>query len=136
MTVLLDQTFPRTLDALVDRLFMSPPGTRVETRVFEDFSVRASAGGRLRAHGVNGRLRSAYKPLVHFFPEETDLSGEVEIAIPNHGGQQRPALGTGDLSPGRAAAGGQHCTSARAMRHSVTSSGAVTRTIRCSPRTG
>jgi hypothetical protein len=85
MTVLLDQTFPRTLDALVDRLFMSPPGTRVETRVFEDFSVRASAEGRLRAHGVNGRLRSAYKPLVHFFPEETDLSGEVEIAIPNHG---------------------------------------------------
>jgi hypothetical protein len=85
MTVLLDQTFPRTLDALVERFSMSPPGTRVEAWVFKDFPARASAEGRLRAYGVNARLRSAYKPLVHFFLEEADLSGEVEIAIPNHG---------------------------------------------------
>jgi hypothetical protein len=84
MTILLNQTFPRTLDALVERFSMSPPGTRVEAWVFEDFPARASAEGRLLAHGVNARLRSAYKPLVHFFLEEADLTGSVEIAIPNH----------------------------------------------------
>jgi len=81
MTVLLDQSFPNTLDALVARL-ESARGCTVEAWVFEDYAARATAEGRLLAHGVQARIRSAYKPLVHFFVEEEGDADEV--ALPSH----------------------------------------------------
>lgn len=85
MTVLLDLKIPNTLDALVERLEMSLPGVSVEAWVFEDYSARASAEGRLLSHGVNARFRSAYKPLLHYFLEETEENAlAVDIAVPDH----------------------------------------------------
>jgi hypothetical protein len=70
MTVLLDQAFDRTLDALVARFAEGHRGTRIEAWVFEDEAARRDAEARLAEAGVEARIRCAYKPLVHFFLEE------------------------------------------------------------------
>ena len=69
MTLLLDATFPRTLVQLVER-FGANPVTRIEAWLFEDAPMRRAAEQALAAAGVQAVLRSAYKPLVHFFLEE------------------------------------------------------------------
>lgn len=83
MILLLDQRFERTLDALVAR-FSAQDDVRVEAWLFEDEAARRAGEARLGERGVPARFRSAYKPLVHAFLEEIDLSGasNVEIAYP------------------------------------------------------
>ncbi|KJK24689.1 hypothetical protein UB46_08180 [Burkholderiaceae bacterium 16] len=87
MTILLDTSISRTLDGLTERL-ASLPGTRVEAWVFEDAAARRAAEHRLAAVGVEAVIRSAYKPLLHFFLDElgleTDhgpLAGARDIAV-------------------------------------------------------
>lgn len=79
MTLLLDTTLPRSLDALLARAW--PPGATVEAWLFEDAESRREAERALAARGVTARLRSAYKPLLHAFLEEIDLAGVADIAV-------------------------------------------------------
>ena len=82
MTVLLEASFTRTLDAIVER-FQEPewPGMLVEAWVFEDRAARRAAEAVLRGRGYAAAIRSAYKPLVHAFLEEIDMAGVSAVAI-------------------------------------------------------
>src|SRR5471032_1582233 len=84
MTSLLDVAIPRTLDEIVQD--HAKPGTSLEAWVFEDERARRAAEAALADAGVRARIRSAYKPLLHFFLEEVELSGltAVTIRTPNH----------------------------------------------------
>jgi hypothetical protein len=70
---LLDVELPRSLDRLLARAARERPG-RIEAWVFEDEPARREAERSLAALGVQARLRSAYKPLLHAF-----LEGEVVV---------------------------------------------------------
>jgi hypothetical protein len=72
-TTLLETSVPRKLIAWTDR-FVRPEwrGAVLEGWLFEGLAARRGAEERLREAGVDARLRSAYKPLVHFFLEEVD----------------------------------------------------------------
>jgi len=82
MHVLLDVRIPRTLDAWVRELSAEAvPGTAVEGWLFEGRAARRAAEARLAAIGIDARLRSAYKPLVHHFLEEVDRAGLAEATV-------------------------------------------------------
>lgn len=83
MTTLLDVDLPRTLDEIVRD---ATPGVPLEAWVFEDELARRSAEAVLAEKGVRARIRSAYKPLLHFFLEELELSGltAVTVRLPSH----------------------------------------------------
>jgi hypothetical protein len=90
MTLLLDTVIPRTLAQLVER-FTANPVTRVEAWLFEDAAARRAAEKTLAEAGVVAVLRSAYKPLVHFFLEEFDGdagAGEIAVRTPAGKGQR------------------------------------------------
>ena len=97
MTILLETTFPNALDALVNRL-AGPAwaGALVEAWVFEDFAARHAAEVALATAGVSAHIRSAYKPLLHAFLDDFDLTGvtAIDIATPSHpaGSARRFAL--------------------------------------------
>ena len=74
-------TLPRTLDQLVDRI---DRGT-VEAWTFDDRSSRRAAEAALAAKGVTARIRSAYKPLLHFFLEDVAPGlTAARISYPRH----------------------------------------------------
>ncbi|MFZ4285880.1 peptidase M14 [Variovorax sp. HJSM1_2] len=85
--VLLDQSLPRTLDAWVAQ-FSQPAwhGAQLEAWLFEGAEARRAAEETLAAAGVKARLRSAYKPLLHFFLEEVDLGqiASAQVCYPVH----------------------------------------------------
>ncbi|HKX18690.1 MAG TPA: peptidase M14, partial [bacterium] len=73
MTSLLDERVPRTLEVLLSHLERSAAaGSRVEAWLFEGTAARRDAEHRLHRRGVAAVVRSAYKPLVHFFLEEVE----------------------------------------------------------------
>jgi len=84
MTVLLDKTFPRALDEIVNAYNAAASGTRLEAWTFDDEAHRREAERTLASRHVQARIRSAYKPLVHYFLEDVDRSGlaSVEITYP------------------------------------------------------
>src|SRR5471030_1671318 len=84
MTSLLEVDIPRTLDEIVRD--HAKPGTSLEAWIFEDERMRSAAEAALAEAGVRARIRSAYKPLLHFFLEEVELSGltAVTIRTPSH----------------------------------------------------
>lgn len=84
MTELLEIDIPRSLDAIVRDC--AKAGSSLEAWVFEDEAARRAAEATLAASGVQARIRSAYKPLLHFFLEEIELSGlsAVTIFTPSH----------------------------------------------------
>ncbi len=84
MTTLLEQIFPRTLDQLLERAKGFAPGTKVEAWLFEGRAARAAAETELRGMGLQAKLRSAYKPLVHAFLEESIPDGPVTLHLPTH----------------------------------------------------
>jgi hypothetical protein len=87
MNILLDTGLPRTLDAWVQALLADGrPGLQAEGWLFEGLAARRAAERRLAEAGVAARFRSAYKPLVHHFPEEVDLAGldRVTVRYPVH----------------------------------------------------
>ncbi|WP_042698139.1 M14 family metallopeptidase [Azospirillum sp. B506] len=91
MTVLFEASFERTLDLLQARLENIPPAAPVEAWTFDDAPSRRACERRLAERGVSARVRSAYKPLLHFFLEEVgrqDLAS-VTVAYPVH--PQTPA---------------------------------------------
>lgn len=89
MTTLLDTVIPRTLTQLIER-FIAHPVTRIEAWLFEDAAARRAAEKALAEAGVVAVLRSAYKPLVHFFLEEfgDSASGDIEVRTPPGQGQR------------------------------------------------
>lgn len=87
MTKIFEQSFERSLDKLIAR-FSDPSfkGATLEAWLFDDFPSRQQAQEKLQALGVTAKLRSAYKPLVHFFLEDVDCSTlkQISIAYPAH----------------------------------------------------
>lgn len=83
MTLIFEQSFPRTLDVLVAE---AQPGSFLEAWTFDDTGSRRAAEAALAAKGVRARIRSAYKPLVQAFREEISLDGVValEVQYPVH----------------------------------------------------
>lgn len=85
--ILLDTTFPRTRDIWIET-YATPAwrGARLEGWLFEDGPARRHAESRLARAGVQARLRSAYKPLLHYFLEEADRDGltAVHVTYPVH----------------------------------------------------
>ena len=81
-TVLLEASVPRTLDAWIARFEAGAfRGARVEGWLFEGVAERRAAEKRLAAAGVQATLRSAYKPLLHFFLEEVDTQGLASVSV-------------------------------------------------------
>lgn len=83
MSQIFEQTFERTLDALVAR---AAPGQSFEAWTFDDVKSRREAEERLKKKGVSARIRSAYKPLLFTFLEEINLDGvdSIEVGYPVH----------------------------------------------------
>lgn len=83
MSQIFEQTFERTLDALVAR---AAPGQSFEAWTFDDAKSRREAEERLKKKGVSARIRSAYKPLLFTFLEEINLDGvdTIEVGYPVH----------------------------------------------------
>ena len=84
MTELLGIEIPRALDGIVRDC--ATAGASLEAWLFEDEAARRAAEATLAAAGVHARIRSAYKPLLHFFLEEIELSGlsSATIFMPSH----------------------------------------------------
>jgi hypothetical protein len=87
LTTLLETSVPRKLIAWTDR-FARPEwrGAIVEGWLFEGAVARRGAEERLRELGVQARIRSAYKPLLHYFLEEVarDQLASVTVRYPVH----------------------------------------------------
>jgi len=83
MTILLEKTFSRTLDQLLESYANEAwRGARLEAWVFEDATARRAVEEEFAKVGITARLYSAYKPLVHFFLEEEIAQGPFkQIAI-------------------------------------------------------
>ncbi|OZI58007.1 peptidase M14 [Bordetella genomosp. 1] len=79
---LLDTSFPRTLTDWLDT-YATPAwrGATLEGWLFEGPEARRAAETRLARAGVTARLRSAYKPLLHFFLEEAEREGLVAVHV-------------------------------------------------------
>ncbi len=77
MTILLQKTYARTLYALIQRFSTATDrGMRIEAWLFDDQTDRHKAEAELAALGIQARLRSAYKPLLHTFLEDIDIQAE------------------------------------------------------------
>jgi hypothetical protein len=87
LTTLLETSVPRKLIAWTDR-FARPEwrGAIVEGWLFEGAVARRGAEERLRELGVQARIRSAYKPLLHHFLEDVarDQLASVTVGYPVH----------------------------------------------------
>ena len=81
MTMLLDKTYPRTLDGIISEYSAVAPGTRLEFWIFDDKSCRRRVELELASRGVKARVRSAYKPLVHYFLEDVDPAGLTSVVV-------------------------------------------------------
>ncbi len=87
MTLLVHERIPRTLDRLLEHLRDDDlRGALVQAWLFEGAPARRAAETTLNAAGVRARLRSAYKPLVHYFMEEVRISDlrRARIRYPVH----------------------------------------------------
>ncbi|WP_018632446.1 M14 family metallopeptidase [Neomegalonema perideroedes] len=82
--MILSADFPRTLEILAHRL--RDAAAPVEIWSFDGPQARREYEARLKAQGVEARMRSAYKPLLHAFLEEIPAEGLIraEILHPVH----------------------------------------------------
>lgn len=86
MTLLIDQSFARTLDRLLAR-YATPDwqGATLDAWLFEDTASRRAAEARFRAAGITARLHPAYKPLIGLFMEDPRAAGpfaRVDVTYP------------------------------------------------------
>lgn len=85
--LLLDRSILRTADVLLDQLTSADySGCTAEIHLFEGLQMRHAMRAELMARGIHARVRSAYKPIVHFFLEDLDCSAllRVQIEYPRH----------------------------------------------------
>ncbi|WP_316861840.1 peptidase M14 [uncultured Cohaesibacter sp.] len=80
MTLLLEQTFPRSVDVLRDRIAVKGDKS-VELWLFDDRVSRQALEKALADKGVIARVRSSFKPLVTFFLEDVDIAGLATASI-------------------------------------------------------
>lgn len=79
---LLDVTLPRTLERWVSQFEQAEwRGAQVEGWLFEGVAARRAAEWQLAAAGVTATLRSAYKPLLHYFLEEVDCTALTAVTV-------------------------------------------------------
>ena len=90
-SVIYQQAIPVTGLALVERIeqdLSAWQGKAIELWLFQGFAARQVLADRFKALGIPAVIRSAYKPLVHWFAEEVLPSGlaqnliEIEISYP------------------------------------------------------
>lgn len=80
--ILFERTFPRTTRCLIEAYAHEAyRGYRLEAWVFDDEAERRSTEAIFEAAGVEAHLRSAYKPLVHFFLEELSWESLRSVVI-------------------------------------------------------
>lgn len=96
-TVLRDQTFARTLTQWTREVAATAQaGDTVTFWVFDDQHHRQVAEKQLRALGIEARVLSAYKPLVHYFIEDVELDGlahaRVHYPVQPHAEENRYTL--------------------------------------------
>ncbi len=92
------QVFPDALDDFVERLGASVPNTgAIEFWCFSNVERRRRAERTLQAAGFSVRVRSAYKPLMHFMIEEIPLA-EVTRAVVHYPVDARAASSNRFLS--------------------------------------
>ncbi|MDN6321705.1 MAG: peptidase M14 [Halomonas sp.] len=79
---LLECSFPRTTCSLLDE-YATPAyqGYQLEAWVFDDEAERHATETAFKAAGISACLRSAYKPLVHFFLEEFSWESLQSLVI-------------------------------------------------------
>ncbi|MGO2241195.1 MAG: peptidase M14 [Halomonas sp.] len=82
VTTLLERSFPRTTRTLLET-YATPAyqGYRLEAWVFDDEAERQRTQAAFKAAGVSACLRSAYKPLAHFFLEELSWVSLTSLVI-------------------------------------------------------
>lgn len=81
-TVILDRTIPASLEMLIERF--SKQGERMTSLdiwAFDGPDRRRRAEQAFARQGVSAKIRSTYKPLVHAFLEEIDLTGVERIRV-------------------------------------------------------
>lgn len=76
---LLDLRLPRSLDQ-IEAWALREGASRLEAWVFEDHATRAAAELRLARLGIQARLRSAYKPLLHAVLEDFGLASDAQAS--------------------------------------------------------
>lgn len=81
-TTLLERHFARTTRELLER-YATPAyrGYTLEAWVFDDREERLATEAAFGEARVMARLRSAYKPLVHFFLEELEWEGLASVSV-------------------------------------------------------
>ncbi len=82
-------TLSPTLTGLVEELATpAHHGQVVEAWLFSDAQSRRAAEKELAKHGIAARFHSAYKPLLHFFLEDVDLTDsqvtDIRVRYPRH----------------------------------------------------
>ncbi|APG86935.1 peptidase M14 (plasmid) [Sinorhizobium americanum CCGM7] len=85
MTLIFQDEFQRTLPKLIAQAALDNCST-VEAWTFDDQASRRAAEARLAEIGIKARFRSAYKPLLHFFLEDVDIStlNAITVVYPRH----------------------------------------------------
>ncbi|WP_293722565.1 peptidase M14 [Stappia sp.] len=76
--LLFQKSFPRTLEVLAG---LAREGELLEAWTFDDVKARRSAEKRLEDCGIQARVRSAYKPLLHAFLEELSLEDVERVVV-------------------------------------------------------
>ena len=87
MTLIFDRTFTRTLDSLRHDL-AGHQGHTIEAWLFNDAPTRRVAECAFAQQGLTTRFRSAYKPLLHFFLEDLEITtrsfSDITVIYPTH----------------------------------------------------
>ncbi|MGJ8645937.1 MAG: M14 family metallopeptidase [Marinomonas colpomeniae] len=89
MTCIFSTTITPTIDQLIEEFGnLEYKGQLIEAWVFDDQKNRQRAEAAFLKLGIIAKLRSAYKPLLHFFLEDIDLLSNdinrVEVHYPQH----------------------------------------------------
>ncbi|WP_417814128.1 M14 family metallopeptidase [Thalassospira alkalitolerans] len=82
MTQIFATSFTPTIQTLIHDIAASAsPGQIVDAWLFNDATTRRAAEAELAGQGITARIRSAYKPLLHFFLEDLDLANSEVVGI-------------------------------------------------------
>ena len=86
LPLFLERTLPRSIDIVSDMLTIDNDRSKdraqtIDIWLFDDTATRRSLEKRLAAEGITVRVRSSYKPLVHFFLEEVETEGLSRVPI-------------------------------------------------------
>jgi len=89
MTRIFATTLSPTIDTLIhDLAITAHQGRVIEAWLFNDAPTRRAAEVTFAKHGITAKIRSAYKPLLHFFLEELDIAShafsDISVTYPRN----------------------------------------------------